>query len=47
MKTQYRFLHRSEDGLFYFWESKKPVSPNESRHEVIVCPVGVFWNPST
>ncbi len=45
-KTQYRFSHRSDDGLFYVWQSTHPISPGDSRHEVITTPVAPFWSTS-
>lgn len=49
-KTKYRFSHRSDDGLFYIWKSTLPVSPGDSRHEIVSTAVAPFWSsaiPST
>jgi hypothetical protein len=43
MRTQYKFSHRSGDGLTYYWESVRLV-PGDSRVEHIRCPVSYFWN---
>lgn len=40
-RTRYRFSHREGDR--YYWESVLPIGPNESRHEAIICRVGMFW----
>ena len=38
---RYRFLHQA--GGRYYWESVRPVSPGDSRHEQVSCDVGLFW----
>lgn len=42
MRTRYKFLHRSADGLTYYWESTRTL-PNDSRVEQIKCNVEWFW----
>lgn len=45
MRTRYRFSHRSDDGLTYWWvATRRP--DGESRTEHIWCPVAWFWNPT-
>jgi hypothetical protein len=40
---RYKFSHRSDDGLTYYWISKRPIGATESRHEEIKCSVKWFW----
>lgn len=42
MKLKYRFSHRSDDGLTYYW--KGPHIPGDSRSEVVWCNVQWFWS---
>jgi hypothetical protein len=40
-KRRYRFRGRS--GGTYYWDGVLPVSPGDSRHEQVSCPVAWFW----
>lgn len=42
-KARYKFLYRADDGSRYYWQSIHPVSPGESRHEVVSCDAAWFW----
>lgn len=39
-RTRYRFLHRGDDGRYY-WESDR--IPGDSRVELVSCDVTYFW----
>jgi hypothetical protein len=41
-RIRYKFSHRSDDGLTYYWESVSPLA-GDSRHEQIRCRVDWFW----
>lgn len=45
MRLKYRFSHRSDDGLTYYWEG--PRIPGDSRSEVVRCSVSWFWSTTT
>jgi len=45
MKPRYKFSHRSDDGLTYYWEG--PPIIGDSRVEVVSCNVGWFWRSAT
>lgn len=42
-RTKYRFLHRGDDG-HYYWQSVRPI---DSRYEIIRCSVDWFWKASS
>ncbi len=41
MRSRYKFSHRSDDGLTYYWYG--PQIPGDSRSELIWCSVKWFW----
>lgn len=40
-RTKYTFLYRAGD--MYYWTARVPISPVESRTEMIFCKVDWFW----
>jgi hypothetical protein len=45
MRTRYRFSRQA--GGRYYWHSVLPISPGDSRHEQVSCPVRWFWSMMT